>query len=101
MAAGGVITCKAMVQWENGADLVEETIQVAPPKAGEVRVKIVGSHLPVVFFSIFLLLLLLLLTTSSSASSSSSSSSFLSFLLLLPLFSSSGFLLVLRNLITV
>jgi S-(hydroxymethyl)glutathione dehydrogenase/alcohol dehydrogenase len=32
-----------MVQWENGADLVEETIQVAPPKAGQVRVKILAS----------------------------------------------------------
>lgn len=37
------ITCKAMVQWENGADLVEETIQVAPPKAGEVRLKVLAS----------------------------------------------------------
>ena len=32
-----------MVQWENGGDLKEETIQVAPPKAGEVRVKVVAS----------------------------------------------------------
>lgn len=38
-----VITCKAMVQWSKGADLVEETIQVAPPKAGEARVKILAS----------------------------------------------------------
>lgn len=38
-----VITCKAMVMWENGADLVEETIQVGPPRKGEVRVKILGS----------------------------------------------------------
>ena len=37
------ITCTAMVQWSNGADLKEETIQVAPPKAGEVRVKILAS----------------------------------------------------------
>ena len=29
--------------WTKGADLVEETIQVAPPKAGEVRIKILGS----------------------------------------------------------
>jgi S-(hydroxymethyl)glutathione dehydrogenase/alcohol dehydrogenase len=42
-AAPGVITCKAMVQWTNGADLVEETIQVAPPKRGEVRIKILAS----------------------------------------------------------
>jgi S-(hydroxymethyl)glutathione dehydrogenase/alcohol dehydrogenase len=32
-----------MVMWTKGADLVEETIQVAPPKAGEVRIKILGS----------------------------------------------------------
>ena len=40
---GKAITCKAMVQWENGADLVEETIQVGAPRAGEVRVKILAS----------------------------------------------------------
>lgn len=38
-----IITCKAMVQWENGADLVEETIQVGAPQKGEVRVKILAS----------------------------------------------------------
>jgi S-(hydroxymethyl)glutathione dehydrogenase/alcohol dehydrogenase len=32
-----------MVQWENGGDLIEETVQVEPPKRGEVRVKILGS----------------------------------------------------------
>lgn len=37
------ITCRAAVMWENGADLVMETIQVAPPRAGEVRVKILAS----------------------------------------------------------
>lgn len=41
--AGETITCTAMVQWEKGADLKEETIQVAPPKAGEVRVKVLAS----------------------------------------------------------
>jgi len=40
---GQVITCKAMVQWEKGADLKEESIQVAPPKKGEVRVKVLAS----------------------------------------------------------
>lgn len=65
--AGRVITCKAMVQWENGGDLIEETVQgmmrvartltvyqrgaptsfrswflVEPPKRGEVRIKILG-----------------------------------------------------------
>ena len=43
MSTTETITCTAMVQWENGGDLVEETIQVAPPKAGEVRVKILAS----------------------------------------------------------
>lgn len=42
-APAGQITCKAMVQWVKGGDLTEETIQVDPPKAGEVRVKIVAS----------------------------------------------------------
>ncbi len=32
-----------MVQWENGGELKEETIQVEPPRAGEVRVKILAS----------------------------------------------------------
>jgi S-(hydroxymethyl)glutathione dehydrogenase/alcohol dehydrogenase len=41
--AGKPITCLAMVQWENGGDLKEEMIQVAPPAAGQVRVKILGS----------------------------------------------------------
>lgn len=41
--AGQPIKCKAMVQWENGADLVEETVTVAPPKRGEVRVKVLAS----------------------------------------------------------
>ena len=40
---GQVITCSAMVQWENGGDLIEEKIQVAPPKRFEVRVKILAS----------------------------------------------------------
>jgi len=37
------ITCRAALMWENGADLVVETIQVAPPRAGEVRIKILAS----------------------------------------------------------
>ncbi len=32
-----------MVQWENGGDLKEETITVAAPAAGQVRVKILAS----------------------------------------------------------
>nr|BAD15033.1 glutathione-dependent formaldehyde dehydrogenase [Ogataea methanolica] len=38
--AGKTITCKAAVAWEAGKDLSIETIEVAPPKAHEVRVKI-------------------------------------------------------------
>jgi S-(hydroxymethyl)glutathione dehydrogenase/alcohol dehydrogenase len=41
--APSVITCKAMVQWENGGDLIEETVRVQPPKQGQVRVKILAS----------------------------------------------------------
>lgn len=37
------ITCKALVMWENGADLVVEDVTVAPPRAGEVRIKILAS----------------------------------------------------------
>ena len=35
-----VITCRAAVAWEAKKPLVIEEIQVAPPKAGEVRVKV-------------------------------------------------------------
>lgn len=38
-----VITCKAAVAWEAKAPLSIEEIQVAPPKAGEVRVKILAT----------------------------------------------------------
>lgn len=34
------ITCKAAVAWEAGKDLSLETIEVAPPKAHEVRIEI-------------------------------------------------------------
>lgn len=37
------ITCKAAIAWEAGKPLSIEEIQVAPPKAGEVRVKIVAT----------------------------------------------------------
>lgn len=40
---GKVIDCRAAVAWAVGEDLKIETIQVDPPKAGEVRVKIVAS----------------------------------------------------------
>ena len=35
-----VISCKAAVAWEPKKPLVIETVEVAPPKAGEVRVKV-------------------------------------------------------------
>jgi len=37
---GKTITCKAAVAWEAGKDLSIETIEVAPPKAHEVRIEI-------------------------------------------------------------
>ena len=40
MSSNGVITCKAAVAWEAKKDLVIEDIEVAPPKAGEVRIKV-------------------------------------------------------------
>lgn len=38
-----VITCKAAIAWEAGKPLSIEEVQVAPPKAGEVRLKIVAT----------------------------------------------------------
>ena len=38
---GKTITCKAAVAWEAKKPLDVTDIQVAPPKAGEVRVKVV------------------------------------------------------------
>ena len=43
--AGKPITCKAMVARAAKEPLVEETIVVAPPKAGEVRVKVICNAL--------------------------------------------------------
>ena len=37
------ITCKAAIAWEAGKPLSIQEVQVAPPKAGEVRVKIVAT----------------------------------------------------------
>ncbi|KAM3216729.1 alcohol dehydrogenase class-3 isoform X1 [Capsicum annuum] len=42
---GQVITCKAAVAWEPNKPLVIEDVQVAPPQAGEVRVKILYTAL--------------------------------------------------------
>ncbi|CAG4963128.1 alcohol dehydrogenase class-3 [Colias croceus] len=41
--AGKVIKCKAAVAWEAGKPLSIEEIEVDPPKAGEVRVKILAT----------------------------------------------------------
>lgn len=41
--AGKVISCRAAVAWEPKKPLSIETIEVAPPKAGEVRLKVVAS----------------------------------------------------------
>ncbi|KAJ1384407.1 hypothetical protein SESBI_42547 [Sesbania bispinosa] len=43
--AGQVIKCKAAVAWEAGKPLVIEEVEVAPPKAGEVRLKILYTSL--------------------------------------------------------
>ncbi|XP_067645894.1 alcohol dehydrogenase class-3 [Eurosta solidaginis] len=40
---GKVITCKAAIAWEAKKPLVIEDVDVAPPKAHEVRIKIVAS----------------------------------------------------------
>ncbi|XP_058506586.1 alcohol dehydrogenase class-3-like [Solea solea] len=40
---GQVIKCKAAVAWEHGKPLVIEDVEVAPPQAHEVRVKIVAT----------------------------------------------------------
>eukprot|EP01129_Flabellula_baltica_P003701 TRINITY_DN13442_c0_g1_i1.p1 TRINITY_DN13442_c0_g1~~TRINITY_DN13442_c0_g1_i1.p1 ORF type:complete len:383 (-),score=99.44 TRINITY_DN13442_c0_g1_i1:31-1179(-) len=40
---GQVITCKAAVAWEANQPLSIETIQVEPPKAGEVRIKVLAT----------------------------------------------------------
>ena len=42
---GQTITCKAAVAWEAKKPLDVTDIQVAPPKAGEVRVKIISNAL--------------------------------------------------------
>jgi len=41
--AGKPISCRAAVAWEAGKPLVIETIEVAPPKGGEVRIKMVAA----------------------------------------------------------
>ncbi|MED6275639.1 hypothetical protein CHARACLAT_028509, partial [Characodon lateralis] len=41
--AGKVIKCKAAVAWEPNKALVIEEIEVAPPQANEVRIKIVAT----------------------------------------------------------
>lgn len=43
--AGKVIKCKAAVAWEPNKPLVIEEIEVAPPQANEIRIKIVASGL--------------------------------------------------------
>lgn len=43
MTQGKVISCKAAVAWEAKKPLVIETVDVAPPKANEVRIKILST----------------------------------------------------------
>jgi len=40
---GKTISCRAAIAWEPQAPLQIETVEVAPPKAGEVRIKIVAT----------------------------------------------------------
>ncbi|XP_050878682.1 alcohol dehydrogenase 1-like isoform X1 [Lathyrus oleraceus] len=42
---GQVIKCRAAVAWEAGKPLVTEEVEVAPPQAGEVRLKILFTSL--------------------------------------------------------
>jgi alcohol dehydrogenase class-P len=42
---GQVIKCKAAVAWEAGKPLVIEEVEVAPPQANEVRIKILFTSL--------------------------------------------------------
>ncbi|KAL5075594.1 hypothetical protein RYX36_014578 [Vicia faba] len=43
--AGQIIKCRAAVAWEAGKPLVIEEVEVAPPQAGEVRLKILFNSL--------------------------------------------------------
>ncbi|MED6136425.1 alcohol dehydrogenase [Stylosanthes scabra] len=43
--AGQVIKCRAAVAWEEGKPLAIEEVEVAPPEAGEVRLKILYTSL--------------------------------------------------------
>uniref|UniRef100_A0A183BLM0 S-(hydroxymethyl)glutathione dehydrogenase n=1 Tax=Globodera pallida TaxID=36090 RepID=A0A183BLM0_GLOPA len=45
MPAGTTIICKAAVAWKPNEPLVVEEVEVAPPKAGEVRIKILYTAL--------------------------------------------------------
>ncbi|KAB1220908.1 Alcohol dehydrogenase class-P [Morella rubra] len=49
--AGQVIKCKAAVAWEAGKPLVIEEIEVAPPQANEVRVRILYTSLATLMFT--------------------------------------------------
>lgn len=40
---GKIISCRAAVAWEAGKPLVIETVEVEPPKKGEVRIKILAT----------------------------------------------------------
>uniref|UniRef100_A0A803XQ28 Uncharacterized protein n=1 Tax=Meleagris gallopavo TaxID=9103 RepID=A0A803XQ28_MELGA len=44
-SSGTVIRCRAAVAWAAGKSLSVEEIEVAPPKAHEVRVKVKFCHL--------------------------------------------------------
>lgn len=45
LTQGKTITCKAAVAWAAGEDLSVEDIQVAPPRANEVRIRVTYNGL--------------------------------------------------------
>ena len=49
---GQTITCKAAVAWEAKKPLDITDIQVAPPKAGEVRVKVIKIYTGCHYFNL-------------------------------------------------
>ena len=43
LSSNPTLTCHAAIAWAAGEPLTIEEIEVAPPKAGEVRIKVIAS----------------------------------------------------------
>ncbi len=43
LSSNPTLTCHAAIAWSAGEPLTIEEIEVAPPKAGEVRIKVIAS----------------------------------------------------------